>query len=796
MTELLHKEFSRKAFVKGGGAMVVGLSMLGAGAAAKSARAAEDPYASMGPYDARRLDTWLAVHADNTVTLKAGKVELGQGTLTGLMMIAAEELDVGLAQMKYAKHDTNVTANQGPTVGSYGIQTGGMQVRAAAAAARSALLDLAATQLGVAKASLTVSNGVVSGGGRSVTYGALIGDKLFNVTAPDLYRLAPNPAGVLGGTGGVGLAAGDPSTKQISQYKLVGHHGIPRVDIPAKVNGGFTYVHNIKVPGMLHGRLVRPRGQGAYGDGTAPKVISVDESSIKSIDAKVVRYGNFVGVVAEREYNAIQAAAQLKVTYADPPALPSTGNLWKQMREHDSAGQAPARIAINTGNFDAAYAAAPIKLSQTYKFHYNGHLPIGPSCCVAQVTPQGARIFTNTQDAYSTRQQVKTVLDQVMGSQTLPLDRIRVSYYEGSSTYGSAPYNDGVQAAAIMSALAGKPVRLQFMRWDEHGWDNYGPAQMTDIRAGVDASGNLTAFEFTALGIPYWSTPPSQHQVSGSAVFATVGPLDTTISGSQYNVPNRRVIGKSLPLENNYLKVSFLRSPNAPQSVFAAEQMIDELAHAAKLDPVAFRLKNIATTATDAPQRWRNVLTNVAELSKWTPKVAASNLSSANVVTGRGVAFGHFSNTMSAAVVDVEVNRKTGKVVAKRVYCCTDPGYVVYPDGLDNNELGAVVQGLSFALSEQVVFNQKNVTSLDWVTYPILRFNDAPKVTVKALSRTDVPNPTGPGARSTGGGEPGTPPVAGALANAFFDATGVRIREAPLTPGRVRAVLRAAGKLA
>jgi CO/xanthine dehydrogenase Mo-binding subunit len=325
MTDVLHpltREFSRKTFVKGGGALIVAVSAAGA-LGAKAAQAAEDPYASYGPYDARQIDTWLVVHADNTVSVKAGKVELGQGTSTGLLMIAAEELDMTLSQMRIVTHDTNVTADQGNTVGSQGIQTGGMQIRAVAVAARNALLDLAAANLGVAKASLTVSNGVVSGGGRSVSYGDLLGDKLFNVQMP----AAPS------------LAAGAPGTKAISSYRIVGHHGIERIDIPDKVTGKFVYVHNVRVPGMLHGRVIRPRGQGAYGDGTAPKVLSIDQSSIRNIaGAQVLRFKDFVGVVAPTEYAAIQAASQLKVTWAENPPLPGVGNLWKQMREQDSAG--------------------------------------------------------------------------------------------------------------------------------------------------------------------------------------------------------------------------------------------------------------------------------------------------------------------------------------------------------------------------------------------------------------------------------------------------------------------------
>jgi CO/xanthine dehydrogenase Mo-binding subunit len=785
---MLNKELSRKTFLKGGGALVVGFSMAGAAVGAKVAKAATDPYESKGPFDAQAVDAWLTVNADNTVTLRPQIIELGQGSLTGILMIAAEELDVSMSQMRFsANNDTNETPVQFYTAGSSAIQTGGQAVRSAAAAAKSALLDLAATNLGVPKASLTVDKGVVSGGGKSVTYGQLVGGKLFNVRMP-----------------AAAVASGGPGTKPVSQYKLVMSHGVPRVDIPAKVNGTFTYVHNIKVPGMLHGRVVRPRGQGAYGAGTAPKVISVDESSIKDIaGASVVRTGDFVGVVADQEYAAIQAAAQLKVQWADMPQIAPVGNLFKQMRDHDSAGKAPARIGASNGNFDAAYAAAPIKIAQSYKYHYQGSMPIGPCCAVADVTPSGARIFSNSQSIYLTRASVKTALDAVLGSKTLPLDRIRLTYYEGASTYGpAAAWDDAAQAAATMSALVGKPVRLQLMRWDENGWSHYGPAQLTDLRGAVDASGNLVAFEYTALGIPYFTTNHTQQQLTGTAQYATTGPLDTVISGTQYHIPNRKVIGKSLPLQDNYFKVTFLRAPNANQSAFAAEQLVDELAYAAKMDPVAFRLKNIATPTSPVPDvalRWKNALEGVARISNWKSRVAASSLSNANVVTGRGVAFGHFANSRVAAVADIEVNKTTGKITVKEVFVASDAGLVVYPDGMHNNEEGAIMQGVSKALTEQLVFDKGKVTSLDWVSYPMIRFKDAPKITLEALQRTDVPitdttSVAAGGSRSTGSGEPGLVPVPAAIANAFFDATGVRIREAPMTPGRVRAVLAAAGK--
>jgi CO/xanthine dehydrogenase Mo-binding subunit len=475
------------------------------------------------------------------------------------------------------------------------------------------------------------------------------------------------------------------------------------------------------------------------------------------------------------------------------------------MRDHDAAGKAPARIAQNFGNFDNAFKNAAHQVSQTYKFHYTGHLPIGPSCCVADITSAGARVFTNTQDAYGTRQNIKDVLDVVMGSKAPALSRIRLTYVEGGSVYGSAPYRDNNQAAAIMSAVVGKPVRVQFMRWDEHGWDNYGPAQMTDIRAGASADGTLTALEFTHFGIPYYSTQPAQQQVTAGTTafpnlatqFAAQGRAEGTISGSQYAIQNWRVIGKSLPLQNNYFSVSFLRAPDNPQSSFAAEQAVDELAWMAKMDPVAFRLKNVATQTSQVPDgalRWRNVLTNVAKDANWQAKVAASNLSNADVVKGRGIAFGFYSNTMTCCVADITVTKSTGKIVANTLHVAGDAGLIVYPHGSENNEEGAAMQGLSRALHEQVDFDKKGVTSLDWVSYPMIRFKDAPKIHIHGLSRTDVPDPQGAGSRTTGSGEPALSPVPAAVANAFFDATGVRLREAPMTPARVRGVLKAAGK--
>src|SRR6266566_6155793 len=379
MTGLLHeREFSRKNFLKGGGALIVGVSI--AGTAGKATAAGIDPFASPGPGDPNAVDSFLIMHSDNTASLLSGRIELGQGSTTTLMMIAAEELDMDVSQMRHVAFDTGgptPSPNTGNTGGSSSISTGGPLVRMAAAQAKQALLAMAAANLGVAAGSLTVSKGVVSGGGKTVTYGQLIGDKLFNV------KFATTT-----------LNTGVAPAKPVSQYKQVGIARPNRYDIPEIVMGTKTYAANVRVPGMLHGRVVRPRGQGAYGDGINPVPLQVDAGSIKNLpDVQIVHVGNFLALVAPKEYDAIQAAAQLKVAWSDPPKIDPVGNIWAGMRRFDSAGQAPARIAAQgpttpglpgqLSSIEAAMASAAKTWGGTFKHHYQMHGPIGPNVAVA-----------------------------------------------------------------------------------------------------------------------------------------------------------------------------------------------------------------------------------------------------------------------------------------------------------------------------------------------------------------------------------------------------------------------------
>jgi nicotinate dehydrogenase subunit B len=761
---LLHeRELSRKSFLKGGGALLVGFSLAGAGVRAGTGAAASMP-------DRSQADAWLTIHANNTVELKTSHVDPGNRAPLGLLAIAAEELNVSLDQVRHSVWDTDVIVNSGSTGSSNAIQSGGPMVRAAAATAYQTLVDLASAQLGVPAANLSVTHGIVSGGGKSVSFGALVGGKLLNAA---IASAALNP--------GQGIA------KPVAQYKLVGTRFADHKTIPAKVTGAYTYVHNIRVAGMLHGRVVRPRGQGAYG--TAAPILAVDAQSIAHIPgARVVRAGDFLGVVAPLEYDAIQAAAQLRVTWKTEAILPSTGNLAALMRKQDSDGNAPARTLMDTGDVDAALSSAAKVVKQSYLFHGQGHMPIGPCCAVADVRADHATIYSNTQGVIG----LVTSIQQLLGF--ADPGQVRVFWYEGSGSFGPGNrYVDTAKAAALMSKLAGVPVRVQLMRWDENGWNAYGPAQLMDVRGGVDANGKLVAYDYTLLAQPSTSLDLTQELIGtlthGQNVLQTNGSIypmpgsatpNMSNTGAMYDVPSKRLTGKTMPLFQGYFENGSLRDPSGPQTAFASEQLIDELAHEAKLDPLVFRRQNISD------DRWVAVLNAVAQASGWQTRVANTAKQSGDVLKGRGFSFGrHGTAAMAAGVVEIEVNKKTGVITVKHVYNAIDAGLTIGLELVENQMLGASIQGVSRALREEVTFTSKRVTSLDWVSYPILRFKDHPKVTNVIVQRVDqVP---------LGAGEPATTPMAPAIANAFFDATGVRIRTAPMTPARVRQTLRAAG---
>jgi nicotinate dehydrogenase subunit B len=430
-------------------------------------------------------------------------------------------------------------------------------------------------------------------------------------------------------------------------------------------------------------------------------------------------------------------------------------------------------------------------VSATYAWSTNSHTPIGPMCAIADVTSQGARIFSGTQGAYSTQGRVALILG-------LPLSKVRVTAAAMGGCFGDGcQYHDVAQAAALMSQAVGAPVRVQLMRWDEIAWDSTTPPSLFDIRAGIDAKGNLVAADYAHFY-------PQYRDDSINTTAQLIGmPLPTpasTLSGVQlptimYSIPNSRYLVKSIPLQGNWIKAHWMRAGSGPHTTFAGEQVIDELAHAANIDPIAFRIQNINQgndwlARGNAHDQLLAVLNAVAQAAGWQPRVMASNLSDANIVSGRGVAWSNADNpstyAQTAAIADIEVNKKTGKITVKHVYQAVSAGLSVSIGGIENQIVGGVTQVLSRMLVEAYRYNKTQVTSTDFVSYPIMRFKDAPAVTPIVLQWTQNPF-------TAGVGEPVAMAAAAAAANAFFDATGVRLRTAPFTPPRVRAALKAAG---
>ena len=799
----------RREFLKISGAVVVSLGV-GSIAEAQAPAALQRGLVS-GPPDPTLIDSYLAVHANNKATLYLGYVDLGQGGPTALTQIAADELDLDFDQVSFVRNDTFMCTN-GFTAASRTVGIGGMETRVAAAEARRVLLGLASERLKAPVQDLTVSKGVVSVKGapqRSVTYGELIGDKPFSRTFETVRYDAK----------GAAIPRTSPdiaSFKQPSEYKVVGTR-VPRPDMLDKVRGTYQYMQHVRVPGMLHGRVVWPQGQVA--GAVMPTVVNIDESSIKDIPGvRIARRQNFVGVAAEREWDAVRAARQLKVTWEPFSAvLPGHEGI------HDSFRKATTNdiVVFNSGDANAAFNQSGLRVaSATYRGPYEAHGTMAPNCAVADIKPDSAMVMSSTQGIF----QVRDTVAQLTG---LPPDKVRVQYYPGSNTYGLSCYTDVAEAAAIMSKELGRPVRVQLSRQDEFGWDNYGPAHLADLRGAIDANGKIVAFEYQAWGydgngvgtasrLLAVGAPEGRGRGGAGAAAAARGDGAGRAGGGgggqrgggaaapaqggnfvgglyqirisqndMYDVTNRRLIEHRVD-GRGYLKLGPLRAPLDPPYFFAQEGMIDELAYLAKLDPHEFRKRNISNP------RWLGVLEAATNAAKWTPRVAASNVSSARVVTGRGIALGthHLQPnqgdrvTFAAAVVEIEVNKDNGRVIAKHVYGAMDCGLAINPGIIESQIVGMSVHGTSLALKEELQFSKTNVTSLDWNSYQTLRCGEAPAVTPIVVQRLNE--------KSTGAGEEVLPAVVAAIGNAFFDATGVRLRQFPLTPQRVLAALKSA----
>jgi CO/xanthine dehydrogenase Mo-binding subunit len=739
-----HVRLTRRGMLKGGGALVVSFALLPASdeAVAQAAAAAPKPLALT------EVDSFLAIDARGRCTVYSGKVDLGTGVTTALRQIAAEELDLPFNRVDLVQGDTALTPDQGKTWASVTIQVGGIQIRQASAAAKAALLDEAAKRLGVDRAGLTVRDGVISGGGKRVSYAELIGGNRFSIT---LDPKKPVP------------------TKDPKSFTIVGKP-IPRVDIPAKVTGTFAYMHDFRLPGMLHARVVRPPAMGA-------SLESVDESSIKGIrTARVVRQGNFLAVVADNEWAAIKAARDLKAAWSAWEGLPEPAKLFEHVRATKSVQE---QVTSSVGDVKAALSAEGVRrFNATYDFAINLHGSIGPSCAVAELKDGKLTVWSASQATHDLRKDLAHML-------TVPVENVHCLYLEGSGCYGRNGHEDAAADAALIAKLTGRPVRVQWSRADEHGWEPKGPPTLIDLRAAMDSSGNVTAWD-SEFFIPQqtagrFHVPLVAATLSGLAPQTDVAPGNVfQNSAHPYKFANVRTVCHRL--ETTPFRPSWIRTPGRMQNAYANECFLDELAAAAGADPIEFRLKYI--DPSDA--RGIEVLKRLVALAKWDTRPSPRQNVSGDVVRGRGVSYTKYElvRTYVGVVAEVEVNRATGVIRVPRFYVVHDCGQIINPDGLRNQIEGNIIQTVSRTLIEELKFNRSTVTSRDWESYPILRFPDIPEIAMDLIDRPAMP--------PWGAGEPAAAVVPSAISNAVFDATGVRLRSIPYTPDKVKAATRAA----
>ena len=754
------KRPSRRTLLRCGGALVVSI---GAPMPFRLARATEEArlVGVRPPLTPDQLSSYIAVNADGTVSVFSGKTDLGQGLEVALAQMVAEELDVPFKAVKVVTGDTASSVNQGGASSASGVSEGGKQLRVAAAEARRVLVELAAEKLGVPAESLAVNGGVVHSNtemAKSASYAELVGDRYFNVT------LAWN-----GKIGNPLYAPGKAKPKAPKDYAIVGRP-IKREDVAPKVFAQQDFCTDIKVPGMVHGRMIRPAIAGAV-------PVNVDESSIKEIPgARVVWNQGFLGVVADKEWDAIKAAQRLKVTWSNPaPPFPDQASLYDHIRQ---AGVRKSETEGRpVGDVDAAFKNGARVIEAEYEWPFQSHASMGPACAIVDIKPDQVTVWTGSQKPHFTRDGVANILG-------VPVDKVRGIWILGPGSYGRNDAGDVAMDAALLAKAVGKSVRLQYMRDQATGWDPKAPASIHRARAAIDGSGKVIAYEFVSKAFPRVDVNSNESEPHDTLAGQLTGvPVK---SGDGFGVPedsygfaNKRSYWQTIaPLleRGSPLRTSHLRDPVGPQIHFASESFIDELAAALKLDPVEFRLQYVTDPRDVA------VIKAAAEKSGWQPRPSPRRDQNGTTVSGHGFAYVQRHGTRLAIAAEVEIDRSNGKIWTRKFTVAHDCGQIINPDGLLRVIEAGVVQGTSRALWEEVKFNNKTVTSVDWLSYPILDIAEAPEsIDVVLIDRPELP--------PSGAGEPAIRPVAAAIANAVFDATGVRIRRVPFSPDNVKSAL-------
>jgi len=744
----------RRSLFKGAGALIVSIGIPGAVATAEIGSTVKPP---LSP---DRLDSWLAVKADGDVVAYFGKMDMGQGVDVAIAQIVADELDVPFERVNVVMGDTAWTVNQGGASGSTGIQKGGIPLRNAAAEARRMLVELASQRLGVPAERLEVTDGVVIVTGdpaRKLSYGELIGGRYFDL--------------LMTWNGKIGndlLAEGQAKPKPPSAYKIVGRSP-PRFDVPAKVFGKLDYVTDIKVPGMLHGRMIRPLVAGAL-------PVAVDDGSVHHLPGvRVIRDKGFIGIVTEREWDAVQAAERLHVTWSEAvPPFPEMAALYDHIRQ---VSVVKREVQVATGEIDPAFASAARIVEAEYEWPFQSHASMGPACAVVDAQADGATLWTGSQKPHFARDGVARALG-------LPQDKVHGIWVPGPGSYGRNDAGDAGIDAALLSKAVGRPVRVQGMRYEGHGWDPKGPASIHRARAALDKDGLVIGYVLESKGFSRIDIDTNESDPSYSLAGQLMGlPLKSLqgfgVPTESYGFANKQLAWETIaPLleRASPLRTAHLRDPVGPQIQFASESFIDEIAAAIGADPVAFRLRYLKAPRDIA------VVKAAAERAQWDPRPSPRPDRSGDTLSGRGIAYAQRSGAVVAIVAEVEIDRRSGKVWARKFTVAHDCGLIVNPDGLRRCIEGNVVQGTSRALSEEVAFDRARVTSTDWLSYPILDITEAPEaVDIVLINRPELP--------PAGAGESSIRPVAAALANAVFDATGVRLRRAPLSPQQLKPAL-------